>query len=160
MVRSRTIRPPEDRFLTFLTTLAVTLGISAKNGTGAESRAAHSPKGCKPICGKKNCTAKIPMLVTTNLGFWGVLGGWGSAMLMTGFITVHQVAEFLGCNDRRVRALLAQGRIPARKDARGHWEVWWPFTVRPGRRGPDLRAYPTRRAPLVTENASKGSNGH
>jgi hypothetical protein len=68
---------------------------------------------------------------------------------------VKDVARFLGVSDRRVRALLAQGRIHAFKRKGGMWEVVWPLRVSPGRRGPDLKGYPVRR--LLTVKPSKAS---
>lgn len=59
-------------------------------------------------------------------------------------IEVQRVADFLNVSDRRVRALLAQGRITGFKDGKV-WKVFWPLMVRPGRRGPDLKCYPVRK---------------
>jgi excisionase family DNA binding protein len=58
--------------------------------------------------------------------------------------TVAQVAKLLQCSDRRVRALLAQGRLSGYREGNHHWKVFWPLNIRPGRRGPDLRHMPTR----------------
>lgn len=59
-------------------------------------------------------------------------------------VSVRAAADFLGCSTRRVRALLAQGRLRGLRGKGGHWEVFWPLFVTPGRRGPDLRRYPVR----------------
>ena len=78
---------------------------------------------------------------------------------MNGLVDVKAVARFLGCSDRRVRVLLAQGRIFGVKIEDGTWRAFWPLNVRPGRRGPDLRGYPVRKltkAPGKPARASKG----
>jgi hypothetical protein len=61
------------------------------------------------------------------------------------FLSVSDVSDFLGCSDRRVRALLAQGRIAGFKDESGIWRISCPFSVKPGKRGPDFRAYASRK---------------
>lgn len=70
------------------------------------------------------------------------------------YITVKKAALFLGVSTRRVRALLAQGRIKGFKDTPfvftpessrvARWLVDWPLDVRPGKRGPDLQKFPIR----------------
>ncbi len=75
------------------------------------------------------------------------------------FVPVHAVADFLGCSDRRVRALLAQGRIRGIRGKRGVWEVFWPLFVTPGRRGPDLRGYPLRRLQKPAKPSKGGGMG-
>lgn len=69
-------------------------------------------------------------------------------------IGASAVALTLGVSTRRVRALLAQGRIRGFKDKSGEWVVYWPFEVTPGKRGPDLRRFPVRH---VYNAAKKGS---
>lgn len=59
-------------------------------------------------------------------------------------IGVSEVAAFLKVSERRVRLLLSQGRISGHKDAFNIWRVYYPLDVRPGKRGPDLRGYPSR----------------
>lgn len=63
---------------------------------------------------------------------------------MLTLVDVKTVADFLGVSTRRVRVLLEQRRLPGYKD-RGIWRVIWPITVKPGRRGPDLKGYPARK---------------
>lgn len=70
------------------------------------------------------------------------------------YISVKKAALFLGVSTRRVRALLAQGRIKGFKDKPlvytpdssrvARWLVEWPLDVRPGKRGPDLHKFPIR----------------
>ena len=70
------------------------------------------------------------------------------------YITVKKAALFLGVSPRRVRALLAQGRIKGVKNKPfvctpdssrvARWLVDWPLDVRPGKRGPDLQKFPIR----------------
>jgi len=59
-------------------------------------------------------------------------------------VEVKDVAAFLGISDRRVRALLEQGRIMGFKD-KTVWKVCLPLNITPGKRGPDLSGYPSRR---------------
>lgn len=68
---------------------------------------------------------------------------------------VKEMARFLGVSDRRVRALLAQGRIAGYKRKGGMWEVIYPLRILPGRRGPDLKGYPARR--LKATKAREGT---
>jgi hypothetical protein len=60
-------------------------------------------------------------------------------------LKVDRVAQFLGVSARRVRVLLAQGRLSGLKTEGNVWQVFWPLDVRPGKRGPDLRHFPIRR---------------
>jgi hypothetical protein len=61
------------------------------------------------------------------------------------FLSVSDVADFLEVSERRVRTLLAQGRISGFKDDSGIWRVTCPLNVKPGKRGPDLRRYAIRK---------------
>jgi len=54
------------------------------------------------------------------------------------FISPGEVAKQFGISERRVRFLLLAGRLKGGKDAVGHWQVEFPFTVQMGRRGPAL----------------------
>jgi hypothetical protein len=51
------------------------------------------------------------------------------------------VARQLGVSSRRIRALLAQGRIKGHKDERNMWMVQLPCFVSPGRRGPAPKCF-------------------
>lgn len=79
--------------------------------------------------------------------------GWrgGDVSLL---VTVSQVSKFLHCSDRRVRALLAQGRIRGTK-VRAGWLIPWPLSVSAGTRGPDLRHYPARLVQKMLEKPGK-----
>ena len=59
------------------------------------------------------------------------------------FVTTNKAAEFLGCSVRRVRALLAQGRITAHKVDK-EWFVNWPIQCTFGLRAP-LRKFSKHR---------------
>lgn len=50
-------------------------------------------------------------------------------------VDTKRAAEFLGCSARRVRTLLAQGRITAEKVGT-HWRIKWPLQCTFGRRAP------------------------
>lgn len=55
-------------------------------------------------------------------------------------MSVKETAAMLGVSPQRVRRLLEEGRIPAGRDVEtGRWFVFFPFTVRSGKRGPRFR---------------------
>ncbi len=57
--------------------------------------------------------------------------------------TVSQVAKRLSISARRVRQLLEAGRMKGVKNG-GRWSVSWPLSITAGKRGPDMKNYPTR----------------
>lgn len=59
-------------------------------------------------------------------------------------VTVSQVAKRLNISERRVRYLLASGRMVGVKERNGRWTVSWPLQIKAGKRGPDMDNYPTR----------------
>jgi hypothetical protein len=61
------------------------------------------------------------------------------------FFEVATLADFLGVSPRRVRYLLALGRISGHKGKGGRWHIAFPLTITPGKRGPDLLRYPVRK---------------
>ncbi|MGZ0018399.1 hypothetical protein [Nitrosomonas sp. wSCUT-2] len=60
-------------------------------------------------------------------------------------LAISDVADFLEVSERRVRALLAQGRIDGFKDDSNIWRITCPLNIKPGKRGPDLRGYAVRK---------------
>ncbi len=52
------------------------------------------------------------------------------------FVPVAFAAKDWGVIPRRIRALLAAGRLAGRKEANGYWEVLYPYALTLGRRGP------------------------
>ena len=60
------------------------------------------------------------------------------------YVSVASAARCLGVSERRIRALLAQGRIVGCKPDGRTWKVRWPLDVKPGKRGPDLVHFPIR----------------
>jgi hypothetical protein len=58
-----------------------------------------------------------------------------------GFIEIRFAARYLGVSTRRIRALLAQGRLAGYKDERNIWMVDSSLIVRPGSRGPLPRKF-------------------
>lgn len=58
---------------------------------------------------------------------------------METFLPVSMVAKDWGVIPRRIRALLAAGRLAGRQQENGYWEVRFPYTVTEGRRGPLMR---------------------
>lgn len=59
-------------------------------------------------------------------------------------VTPSQVAKRLSISERRVRQLLAAGRMAGIKQENGRWLVDWPLQITSGKRGPDMINYPTR----------------
>lgn len=59
-------------------------------------------------------------------------------------VTVSQVAKRLGISERRVRYLLATGRMIGIKQKNRRWAIYWPLQVSSGKRGPEMKSYPTR----------------
>jgi len=60
-------------------------------------------------------------------------------------LSVSEVAAFLQISERRVRLLLSQGRIDGQKDGVNIWRIACPLNIRPGKRGPDLRNFASRK---------------
>lgn len=75
-------------------------------------------------------------------------------------LKVWQVAEMLQVSERRVRVLLAQGRLQGRKSDTGAWLCDYPLSITSGKRGPDINRYPTRfpfsKSRSESSNPSKG----
>ncbi len=55
------------------------------------------------------------------------------------FVPVAFAARDWGVIPRRIRALLAAGRLAGREEENGYWEVLYPYAVTLGRRGPPLK---------------------
>lgn len=62
-------------------------------------------------------------------------------LLLDSFVPVSLVAKDWNVTPRRVRVLLAAGRLAGRRLENGYWEVAYPYTMTEGRRGPSLRKY-------------------
>lgn len=60
------------------------------------------------------------------------------------FVTVSQVAKRLSISERRVRELLSSGRMLGIKQSNGQWFVHWPLIITAGKRGPEMKNYPTK----------------
>lgn len=54
------------------------------------------------------------------------------------WVPVSFVADSHGVSTRRIRALLAEGRIDGRQLENGYWQVSWPLRIQLGRRGPQI----------------------
>lgn len=54
------------------------------------------------------------------------------------WVPVSFVADAHGVSTRRIRALLAEGRIDGRQLENGFWQVSWPLRIQLGRRGPQI----------------------
>jgi hypothetical protein len=66
---------------------------------------------------------------------WVFEGGFYGAR----FVPVSFVAADWKVTPRRIRALLAAGRLLGRVQDNGYWEVRWPYLFAFGTRGPSLR---------------------
>ena len=62
-------------------------------------------------------------------------------LLLDSFVPVSLVTKDWCVTPRRVRVLLAAGRLAGRQLENGYWEVAYPYTMTEGRRGPALRKY-------------------
>ena len=66
---------------------------------------------------------------------------------MLTLLPVSMVAKEWAVSPRRVRALLLSGRLQGQQHENGYWEVYFPYTITEGRRGPQMR----RKAPKKPE---------
>jgi len=57
---------------------------------------------------------------------------------MESWLPVSMVAKEFGVTSRRIRALLAVGRLKGRQLENGYWAVAYPYFFAMGRRGPKL----------------------
>lgn len=55
------------------------------------------------------------------------------------FVPVSSVARDMGISARRVRVMLAEGRLSGRQRRNGYWEVFYPYRYVLGTRGPTLK---------------------
>jgi hypothetical protein len=61
-------------------------------------------------------------------------------------LSVEDASRILMMSPRRLRTLLAQGRVQGYQDyPGGPWKVVYPFIRTPGKRGPEMRYYPVPR---------------
>lgn len=80
-------------------------------------------------------------------------------------ISVDQAAKKLRVSARRVRVLLATGRLAGYKDAREVWQVNPFLMISPGKRGPRMKCKTAPKAAAMTERsegiqtAGERSNG-
>ncbi len=77
--------------------------------------ASRPPEGAKPL------NPRMPL-------------GFGPSV-----VPVSSAARDWGVSARRMRALLAEGRLAGRQLDNGYWEVFYPYRVIFGTRGPQLR---------------------
>jgi hypothetical protein len=67
------------------------------------------------------------------------------------FLPVSLVAKDWKVTPRRVRTLLAAGRLAGRQGSNGVWEVCFPYIVSEGSRGPASRRHTVRKAAPMQE---------
>lgn len=67
------------------------------------------------------------------------------------FLPVSLVAKDWQVSPRRVRTLLAAGRLAGRQGSNGVWEVCFPYIVSEGSRGPASRRHTVRKAAPMQE---------
>lgn len=73
--------------------------------------------------------------------------------MLTLFVSVDVAAKNLGVSARRLRHLLATGRIYGYKDERNIWRVPAYPEVRPGRRGPRMGKKPPKASAMTERSA-------
>jgi hypothetical protein len=73
------------------------------------------------------------------------------------FVPVSFVAKDWSVTPRRIRALLAAGRLQGRLQENGYWEVLYPYSFTFGTRGPSLKRQqrPPKRPRLVVDNTEQ-----
>ena len=64
-------------------------------------------------------------------------------------VPVSFVAKDWKVTSRRIRALLDAGRLQGRRQDNGYWEVYYPYRVIDGLRGPALRRHQKRELKTV-----------
>jgi len=69
---------------------------------------------------------------------------------MESWLPVSMVANQFGVTSRRIRALLAEGRLNGRQLENGYWEVAYPYVFAMGRRGPKLLMQRPKKVELRT----------
>lgn len=57
-------------------------------------------------------------------------------------VSVSIVAKDWGISSRRVRTMLAEGRLNGRQLDNGYWEVYYPYSYVFGTRGPSIKRQP------------------
>lgn len=72
-------------------------------------------------------------------------------------VPVSFVAKDWGVSTRRIRALLSCGRLEGCRRENGYWEVFHPYTVTHGLRGPALKRKnkPAKPLKLVVDNVER-----
>jgi hypothetical protein len=75
------------------------------------------------------------------------------------FVPVSFVAKDWKVSARRIRALLAAGRLYGQLQPNGYWEVRYPYIFTMGTRGPELKRNqkPGKRLELVVDNLERSS---
>lgn len=64
---------------------------------------------------------------------------FGDGMYGGAYVPVSMVAKDWKVSPRRIRALLAEGRLLGRLQENGYWEVRFPYSFTFGTRGPSLK---------------------
>jgi hypothetical protein len=78
-----------------------------------------------------------------------------SSSVKDNYVPVSFVADDWNVTPRRIRSLLAAGRLNGRREANGYWEVAYPYCFIIGTRGPALKRQqkPKRGRPKTEEKA-------
>lgn len=113
----------------------------------AGEKQARRDKGVKRFRGQ--CFSLPPAGATFDHGEW--MRGWESA-----WVGVSIVAAQWGISPRRVRKLLADGRLWGRQLENGYWEVMYPYTYVFGKRGPPSKRAQQQPAPVKKREPKSG----
>lgn len=124
--------------LAVLVPLQVSL-INETFGTTASNQAPQRKERKTPM---KNCSANDDAFQPP------IMGG----------MTVTQAAHYIGCSTRRVRVLLAEGRLAGEKNGK-LWRVTWPLRYTLATRGPLLKVNRMYGHPRPTRGRSQAQTG-
>lgn len=73
--------------------------------------------------------------------------------MISDYLTVDRAAKLLGVSTRRVRALLAQRRLPGFKDSKQVWRLF-SLSVTSGKRGPKMKCKKPPQASGMAERSA------
>lgn len=74
---------------------------------------------------------------------------------MTEYVDTKKVAAYLECSTRRVRTLLAQGRITGKKEGT-EWLIQWPLQYTMGKRAPLRKFSQQRNSKKASQKLNEG----
>jgi len=138
------MKDPNDKFTKNLAALGLQLRAPAR-GAVAASRPIHRPR----VFDEPSSDAPLPQVAERKPA--AVFGAYAH------FVPVSFVAKDWQVTPRRVRALLAEGRLVGQCQPNGFWEVRYPYIFTMGTRGPALKRNqkPAKGLRLVADNSER-----